>query len=153
MKIKYLKDVNEQSRIFLINIEQDGNFYNFSCVNEKDKEMGYATCSLKEDSLWLNKIETFEEFAHQGVASAIIDIVEYIAMTKKRQNVEGKYYPLNEFAEPFYEKHGYFIPNKTKDWDTYDETWRMYKVLDFKKIDQVITKNMEILEECEDENV
>lgn len=151
--IKYSKSFHGENKKYLINIEEVGRCFTISCINVEGEEMGYATCLLKEDSLWLYKIETYEKFAHQGVGSALLDIVEFLAMQNRRKTVDGKYYPLNEFAKPFYEKHGYFIPNQKGGWDDYDETWHMFKDLDFKKIKSEISRNIEVCEENEDEKI
>lgn len=152
--IKYKKDFHGEIKTYTMNIlDEDGVYFTITCFDENGKEMGHATCILNEDSLWLNKIETYKEYAHQGIGSAIIDIVEYLAMQKRKPMVDGKYYPLNEYAKPFYEKHGWFIPNQKGGWDNYDETWHMFKDLDFKKIKSEISRNIEVCEENEDENI
>lgn len=97
--------------------------------------MGYASFKVKrrqyQDSIWLYKIETNPNYAHMGVGTATICLLEYFALNKRVQVIEGKYFPKNEFAKPFYEKYGYSIEK-----DGY-ETF-IFKYLDYKKIKENI---------------
>ena len=151
--IKYKKEFHGQIKTYTMSIvDEDGVYYTITCLGDKGEDMGYATCVRKSDSFWLNKIETYEGFGHQGVGSAVIDIVEYLAMQNRRKTVDGKFYPFNNsYAKPFYLSHGYVIPNQKGGWDDYDETWHMYKNIDFKKIKKDVESNIEVVEEIQEE--
>ena len=73
--------------------------------------MAVATFLIDSDyskrKIWLQNIETHEEYAHKGIASALICIIEYFALTHKITEIEGKYYPKNGYAKAFYEKNGF----------------------------------------------
>ena len=108
-------------------------YYEISCVDAYGEEMGFVNFSIDKSNsfrqLWLYKIKTQDEFLHQGVGSALISALEYFAYRNGIRGIEGKYYPDNEFAEPFYDKHGYSI---------YSEYYctMVGKYLDFEKFKQ-----------------
>lgn len=83
----------------------------FALEKETKKIMGFLNFNIKDDNrIWLWKIETKQEFQHQGIGQALLDTMEYFAAThSSAKTVEGKYYPLNEYAKPFYEKNNYKI--------------------------------------------
>ena len=85
--------------------------------------------------MWLNKIETKQGHQHKGYANAVINVIEYLTYNLRYNWIEGKYYPENEYAKPFYDKHGYTIYKD--DYETY-----VTKTLDYdeiKEIEQNIT--------------
>ena len=67
-------------------------------------------------------------------------MLEYFALQNRAQVVEGKFYPENEFAKPFYNKYGYSIDKE--DYETY-----IYKTLDYKRIKENIEPNITKYEE------
>lgn len=147
MKIEYTKNIHGEDKKFDIKITEEDKFYKVECLSG-DEEMGFITFKVLSDHAWIYKLETKEKFAHQGVASAVVDIAEYIiAVENSKNQVEAKYMPDNEFALPFYQKNGYYVPNQTKSWDDYDETWRMFKMLDKNEIRERVEKNIEICQE------
>ena len=97
----------------------EGDFYTLYAFDGKDL-MGFSTFLFKNEyginKMWLQYIETKEQFAHKGVATALINIMEYISYNNRVDKVEGKYYPKNEYAKPFYEKNGYDIDHEYYDW-------------------------------------
>ena len=142
VQLKNKKETTHNLR-FLEAGENNG-FYDIRCYDESENEMGFVTFKLNknEGKIWLYKIETHDDFLHRGVATALINTMEYVAMKNSINCIEGKYYPENDFAKPFYEKYGYYLPNQTKSWDNYDDTWTMSKYLDFKKIRENIEPNI-----------
>ena len=129
---------------FDLEISKEKDFYEMKCFSNENIEMGFITFKIYKNVLWIFKLATHQAFAHQGVGSALIDITEYFAITKNANRIEGKFVPDNEFARPFYEKNGYYVPNKTKSWDDYDENWILYKDLNAKKINAKISPNIKI---------
>jgi len=55
--------------------------------------------------------------------------MENFAKSHNIHLIEGKFYPSIEGARDFYEKNGYVVPNATRTWANYDETWTLYKDL------------------------
>lgn len=149
MRINYTKDINNDRKNFDLQIMQDKDFFQINCISPDNEIMGFITFKKNINNLWILKLETNEKFFHQGVASALIDITEYIATINYLTRIEGKFMPDNEFARPFYEKNGYFVPNKTKSWDDYDETWTLYKNLDPKKVKEKVIPNIKVNQEDE----
>ena len=143
MKVKVGK--KEFDSKILFNTEE--NSYRIEILDNSNV-MGYATFRIKrnryQDSIWLYKIETYPKYAHTGVGTATINLLEYFALQNKAQVVEGKFYPENEFAKPFYNKFGYSIDRE--DYETY-----IYKALDYKKIKENIEPNITKYEEQLDE--
>lgn len=86
-------------------------------VIENGVQKGYLTFSIKRGQAWIYKIATKPEFSRQGVGKALIDTFEFILSGKRISSVEGKFYPDNEYAKPFYEKNGYQIYKD--DYETY----------------------------------
>ena len=123
-------------------IEKQNDFYVVKCVDKDNEELGFINFEIKNNKVWIYKIETNPNFFHQGIGTALLNTMEYIAMLNNISRVEGKYYPTNEYTKPFYEKYGYYIPNQKKSWDDYDETWTMSKDLDFDKIKSYIEDNL-----------
>lgn len=144
MKVKVYNKEFEAKILY----NSDDDIYRIEVLNGS-KVMGYATFKLKRqrflDSIWLYKIETNKEYAHKGVGSAVINLLEYFAYQNRAHTVEGKYFPKNEFAKPFYDKFGYSI--EKEGYETY-----IYKTLDFKTIKQNIEPNIIGYEEQLDES-
>jgi len=142
MKIEYIKKINGEEKKFNLLVKNRDAFFEIKCLSNDNKEMGFVTFEIFNDYVWIYKIETKKAFQHQGVASAVIDVMEYFAMMNYKNRIEAKFYPSNQYARAFYEKHDYFVPNKTKTWEDYDETWRMHKDLDFQKIKSQVAPNL-----------
>lgn len=140
IKIK-VKLTNKEEIVHTLDIQKQQNFYSVSCIKNKEK-IGFINFEIKNNKTWIYKIETNKNYLHQGVGTALIDMMEYISMLNKIERVEGKYYPENEYAKTFYEKYGYYIPNQKRSWDEYDETWTMFKNLDYNKIKQNMATNL-----------
>ena len=141
-QIKYkVKLTNQEESLKVLDIKKDKDFY-FVCCVENNKKIGFISFQIKDGKTWIYKIETNKEHFHQGIGTALLFAMEYISMLNNVKVVEAKYYPENEFAKPFYEKYGYHIPNQTKNWEEYDETWKMFKVLNYNKIKSQIENNI-----------
>mgnify|MGYP002515756219 CR=1 FL=1 len=91
--------------------DEEYNFYTTTAISMQNEKMGYITYKFipKERLAWLCKIETYENFQHRGVATALLLFFEQQARSKRYFKIEGKYYPTNEFAKPFYQKMGYLV--------------------------------------------
>ena len=134
MKIK----VNNREFDGKITYNAEDRYYTIE-VGQGKQVMGYVTFKTKRETrgntIWINKIETYEQFAHRGVGTAVIQLLEYFAYKNNISYMEGKFYPDNEYAKPFYEKLGYTIEKE------YYETF-VYKLLDFKEIKTQIAPNI-----------
>lgn len=82
MRITYSKNIGGKDENFDMLITRELNYFTISCLSKNDEEMGYASFKIYNNYLWLYKIETYNNFQHQGIASAIIDLMEYIAIKK-----------------------------------------------------------------------
>lgn len=91
--------------------DEEDNFYTTTAMSMQNEKMGYITYKFipKERLAWLCKIETYENYQHQGVATALLSFFEHEVRSKRYFRIEGKYYPTNDFAKPFYQKMGYSI--------------------------------------------
>ena len=112
METKFFAQCEQFPNLYLdVNYDNEDSFYKATAMSMQNEEMGYITYKFipEERLAWLCKIETYENFQHRGVATALLAFFEQEALTKRYRNVEGKYYPSNKFAKPFYEKMGYAI--------------------------------------------
>lgn len=103
--------VNSKGTDFNIDVYvEDERFYRAFARNECDEIMGYIIFKAHEKYSWLYKIETYDEFQNRGVGKALLTTMEYILLsTTNCYNVEGKFYPTNSRALPFYNNNGYTI--------------------------------------------
>lgn len=147
MKINYQKNFGEKTKSFDLQITKDQKCYIIQCLTENDIEMGCVSFRFFDDILWIYKLETNPKFYRQGVASAVMDIVELMAIKRGINKIEGRFFPSNDAARPFYEKNGYSVPNKTKSWDDYDPHWVIHKTLDAKAIKEKVAPNITLYEE------
>ena len=119
-------------------------WYAINCIDDNDEVMGSIYFDVRNDKrkTWLRKIETDEKYAHKGIGAALLQVMEIISVKNRVTVIEGKYEPDNSYAEILYEKQGYHVPNKSRSWDDYDDTYTLTKILD---MDEVI-KNASHLE-------
>ena len=112
------KQNNKPINIQLVNTD-NLNEYRISALADNGEEMGFATFLIKksERKVWLRKIATNPEYQNLGVAKAILDVLEYFTVQHRLCVIEGKFYPDNEFAKPFYQKNNYDIYKE--DYDTF----------------------------------
>lgn len=84
-----------------------------SLVIESDKkEIGYVTYKLKSSgrrTAWLQKIEVHKQYQSQKFGDLLIRLMENDLAQNGCNEIEGKFWPTNDHARPFYEKHGYEI--------------------------------------------
>lgn len=101
----------------------DGNDYELVALSDSDAIMGKANFAIisKQRKVWLRKIETKPEFQDKGVGQALLDTLEYFTIQKGLKHIEGKFYPDNEYAKPFYLKNDYDIYKE--DYETYVEKY------------------------------
>jgi len=114
-------------------------YYKVCAYNSKKEEVARATFKLSTyptRHVWLYKISTDELYQHKGYSSAIMYAMEYIAIQNRFDHIEAKYFPENEYAKAFYDKHDYVI---FKDgYETY-----LSKSLDHDFIKQQIESNIQ----------
>lgn len=147
MDISYQKYMNNNLKIFDMQIIKEKGCFYITCFSKNKEEMGIVSFKINENFLWVYKLKTNQNFYRQGVASAILDIVEYIAIKNGVNIIEGKFFPDNNYALPFYEKNGFHVPNQTKTWDDYDPYWRLYKILDIKTVKEKVANNIIVKKE------
>ena len=144
MNIKRIIVKNNQ-RTYNLEIEEDNGFYKIVCLSPELTEMGCVMFKLNTKSCWLYKIKTEEAFQRQGIGSQLLTIMGKIALENNINFIEGKFYPENAYARSFYEKNGYYVPNKTRDWNEYDDSWTLCKLLNKEETKQFLAN--EIIEE------
>ena len=114
-------------------------YYEIKCQDDSGEEKGFVNFAISRTngyrSIWLYKIQTYEQYQHQGVGSALLSAMEYFAYIQNISLIEGKYYPDNQFAEPFYEKYGYSIYSE-------DYFTGVGKRIDFEKFEQETLPNI-----------
>lgn len=99
------------------------NEYELLALSDNDTIMGRASFVIKPKrrTVWLRKIETYPQFQDKGVGQALLDVLEYFTVSKGLKHIEGKFYPDNEYAKPFYLKNDYDIYKE--DYETYIEKY------------------------------
>ena len=112
------KQNNKPINIQLVNVD-DLHEYKISALSDNGEEMGFATFAVKqkERKVWLRKIQTNPGYENIGVGKAILDVLEYFTIQNRLCIIEGKFYPDNEYARPFYLKNNYDISKE--DYDTF----------------------------------
>ena len=100
-------------------IEDDENDITIKIVanNINSDEIGSISFKFnyQNRSVWIYKIEIKKEFQSQGFGDMLIEIFEAYCQSKRFFQIEGKFYPENDHAKPFYEKHGYQIDKEYYD--------------------------------------
>lgn len=102
----------KQNKTINLKLENvNDNSYMLLALSNTDEIMGsaYFSVNYKERKVWLKKIETDEKYQNQGVGKALIDVLEFFTINQNMRYIEGKFYPDNEYAKPFYLKNGYEI--------------------------------------------
>ena len=108
IKLQSKKSLLEQEDFEVkIVYNQAENFYTINAYNTKGEVVCRATfkTSYSPRQIWLYKIATAENYQHKGYATAVIKAMEYFAFKSRFDQIEGKYYPENEHAKSFYDKH------------------------------------------------
>lgn len=143
--MKYIAQTGKEFNI-KVAYYSSNNYYIIEVLEDGVKK-GYLTFCIKKGQAWIYKIETKTEFSRQGVGKALIDTFEFILSGKRINSIDGKFYPDNEYAKPFYEKNGYQIYKD--DYETY-----VCKYLDTQKVQEELQSrfvDFEITEEKEEE--
>ena len=89
-------------------------------VKSSKEEIGFVTFKikkLKNRVAWLQRIEVQKKYQSQGFGDTLITLMEDYLIDNRCLVVEGKFWPLNNHARPFYKKHGYDILRE--DFETY----------------------------------
>ncbi|MGN0798080.1 MAG: GNAT family N-acetyltransferase [Christensenellales bacterium] len=112
------KSSNFENIILDVTYEDEKNMYLAVAKTEQNEKMGYINFSFnpRKHQTWLWKIETYEPYQHQGVATALLSFMESESISNRNFCIEGKFHPSNDYARPFYEKFGYDI-----DYEDYSE--------------------------------
>lgn len=112
-------------------------FYTINALNTKGEVVCTATAKPQRSlsQMWLYKISTVEGYQHKGYATAVIKTLEYLTSYIRYSWIEGKFYPDNQYAKPFYDKHGYTIYKD--DYETF-----VTKTIDYDDIKQNIEPNI-----------
>lgn len=77
-----------------------------------NQEIGYINFKFYNEPykyVWLNKIEVYKNYQSMGFGKFLLKCFEKFCIKNQYYNIEGKYYPENEFAKPLYIKNGYKI--------------------------------------------
>lgn len=122
-----LKDLDEISKnlstdfddfwsysIFESELKQDNSHYLVAKVNKKI--VGFAGIKLMVDSADLMNIVTKKQFRNQGIASILL---EHIIKLVKKLNVNSIFLEVNSknvYAIKLYEKYGFYIISRRKDY-------------------------------------
>lgn len=132
-----MQEIN--SAIGTINVETkiDDKFVSISL--KKDKELiGLINFKLSREYgdlvAWIYVIEIKEKFQSKKLGDTLINLFEDYCKKERVAKVEGKFYPTNTNARPFYLKHGY---------DIYKDDYESYilKYLDYNKEKNYINNN------------
>ena len=101
---------NKEITIDLINVDNKDE-YQARAIADNGDIMGTVSFAVKrkDRSVWLRKIQTEPQYQGQGVGQALLDTLEYFTIKHRLCHIEGKFYPDNEFAKPFYLKNSYDI--------------------------------------------
>jgi len=97
------------------------NYKKISLVIESNKdEIGYVTFKIKTAThriAWLQKIAVHEKYQSQKFGDMLIKLMEEYLIKHRCDEIEGKFFPTNHHARPFYKKHSYKIIKE--DYETY----------------------------------
>jgi len=91
--------------------------YLFFLAKKDHEDVGYLWVELKEykenvftksyRSVYIHHLNVIEKYRNLGVGSNLIEKVHNIARENGINKIELDYWADNEFAQRFYEKHGY----------------------------------------------
>ncbi len=100
VKVKYTHNENyNYYEIKLIDLKNN-NLIGF--VNYKFNYKGVKTA-------WLNLIKVEDNYQSKGFGNVLLKLFEKECINNRFYNIEGKFFPENDHAKPFYEKNGYKI--------------------------------------------
>ena len=108
------------------------NNYKIECINANKEPVGYVWFEPTPKVYHLHYLSVKKEYRAQGIGSTLLKKLETLAKKHNVWRIEGRFAPEEDNdinMRDFYEKRGYFVPNKERSWATRDETWTMYKDL------------------------
>jgi len=112
------------------------NHYKITCSTHAHAPVGFVWFELNNKKICLHNIFVEKQYRRfqigdkkYHIGSTLLSIMENFAKSHNIHLIEGKFYPSIEGARDFYEKNGYVVPNATRTWANYDETWTLYKDL------------------------
>lgn len=94
-----------------VNYTLEDDLYTIQLVdNIAQAEIGFANFKFtKNRGVWLYNIKINEGYQSNGYGKKLLKLFEDFCVAQRRFFVEGKYYPTNDHAKPFYLKNGYSI--------------------------------------------
>ena len=145
--MKYITTYKGKKYVYNITLTHytDDDYYSLNAWSKDNKEMGFLTYKIMSDGIWVLKLETYEEYQNKGVASALMDLLEYECKKNCKDVIEGKFYPSNQFAKPFYENRGYLIEH-----ETYGQTIFKYIPKNETEATKQKISEYKIIEKCSD---
>ncbi len=104
-------------------VEHDDTSSPYTSINAYDittlEMLGYVNFSIKYETYggkcWIYKIEAYNPGT--GLGKALNICMEKYLADRRVKNIEAKYYPTNEVAQPFYLNNGYRI--EREDYEQY----------------------------------
>jgi len=109
------------------------NKYRIKCFENSTNNVGSITFEIKGKIMWLHHLLVKAPYRRQHIGKELLKLMENFARENQIYTVKGKFYPESDAdgVRTFYETQGYVVPNKTQNWETYDDTWVMYKNLGY----------------------
>lgn len=96
--------------ISIVKTKEDNVNYIKLILNKTNEEIGFANYKKTNVSTaWLYNIKIEEKFQGNGLGNLLMYAFENECVDKSVKYVEGKYYPTNNHAKSFYNKHNYSI--------------------------------------------
>lgn len=111
---QYVKTLKNNTNItFNVNKSDNKSLFVIKALDSDENIVASATFKLKCGYCYLNRIEIENfKYAHLGLCSQILKIIEQISIEKRCKFIEGKFCPFGELgphAKSFYNKNGYEI--------------------------------------------
>ena len=82
-------------------------------IYDKNNKAGSVFYTINQNSsenyIWLANISVESKYQSKGVGQFLFDLLYNDAVLKRVNYIEGKYFPTNEIAKPFYDKNGCVI--------------------------------------------
>lgn len=84
----------------------DDCFHIMKMYTPDNKDCASLRFNIKGNKAWLYYIEVKDEYQGLGLGQKLFSVFEYFIAKHNVESFEGKYYPLNDKAKPFYLKNG-----------------------------------------------
>lgn len=98
-----------KNHTYRIGKETFGNQIVYTLYISPAKAVGSVYFCIRQDGannyLWLSNISIEPEFQSQGLGQFLFDLMYNDAVLARVWQIEGKYYPSNDKAKPFYDKN------------------------------------------------